>query len=182
VSKYIPAGAAAVAASLLLAACGGSSYSSGGSTAKSTAASTTPAGTATVKTVSNASAGGTILTDASGMTLYRLSAETGGRFICTQQACLSVWHPLKATAGSTPMGVAGLGTIKRPDGSEQVTYQGGPLYTFASDTAPGQTNGQGFRDVGTWSVVKVGGSGSSSGAAAPTTGTSGGGEGAGYHY
>jgi predicted lipoprotein with Yx(FWY)xxD motif len=178
VSKTIFAGAAIALASLLLSACGGSSYSSGGS---SQAAATAPSAGATVKTAADAAAGGTILTDAQGMTLYRLSAETGGKLICTTQACLSVWHPLAAAAGAAPTGVSGLGTIKRPDGSEQVTYQGGPLYTFASDSAPGQTRGQGLHDVGTWGVVKVGSPASSS----PTTTKteSGGGEaGAGYHY
>jgi hypothetical protein len=43
--------------------------------------------------------------------------------------------------------------VKRPGGSEQVTYKGMPLYTFAADYSPGQTNGQGIKDVGTWNAV-----------------------------
>ena len=44
-----------------------------------------------------------------------------------------------------------LGTTERDDGEMQVTYDGHPLYTFASDTAPGDTNGQGVGEV--WYVV-----------------------------
>jgi predicted lipoprotein with Yx(FWY)xxD motif len=172
-SKSIYASAAVLAASLLLAACGSSSYS-GGSSSASTAktAAATPAGASaagTVRTASNPTAGGTILVDPSGMTLYRLSGESAAKFICTSQACLAVWHPLKASSGAAPTGASGLGTVKRPDGSEQVTYQGGPLYTFASDKAPGQTSGQGIKDVGTWGVVIVGGSSGSSSSPTPAS-------------
>jgi len=90
------------------------------------------------------------------MTLYRLSGERAGRFICTNAGCLQIWHPLTATVAGTPGGVASLGTVKRPDGSEQVTYKGMPLYTFASDRQPGDAKGQGLKDVGTWNAVAVG--------------------------
>jgi predicted lipoprotein with Yx(FWY)xxD motif len=90
------------------------------------------------------------------MTLYALSAEQGGKFICTG-SCLQVWHPVSAAAaGAQPQGgVGSLGTIKRPEGSEQVTYKGMPLYTFASDTQAGDAKGQGLKDVGTWAAVTV---------------------------
>jgi hypothetical protein len=35
----------------------------------------------------------------------------------------------------------------------QVTYKGAPLYTFTGDQQPGETKGQGIKDVGTWSVA-----------------------------
>jgi predicted lipoprotein with Yx(FWY)xxD motif len=102
----------------------------------------------------NASLGQTILTTKRGRTLYSLSAEGGGTFICTA-ACLSVWHPLIVPAGVKPIGPVRLGTVTRPEGGVQVTYRGRPLYSFSGDTGPGQTNGQGIADVGTWGAVVV---------------------------
>jgi predicted lipoprotein with Yx(FWY)xxD motif len=149
----------ALAASLALAACGGSSSKSGSSSqAAATPASTTSSSSgesaAVVKTASNATLGAMVLVDAQGMTLYSLSAEQNGKFICTSSACLGVWHPLSASSAAAPSGSVGsLGTVKRPDGSEQVTYKGMPLYTFAQDQASGDVKGQGFKDVGTWKAV-----------------------------
>ena len=41
-----------------------------------------------------------------------------------------------------------IGSITRPDdGKKQVTYNGMPLYYFASDTKAGDTNGQGVGDI-----------------------------------
>jgi predicted lipoprotein with Yx(FWY)xxD motif len=148
-----------VAVSLLVSACGSSSKSSS-STSSSVASQ--PASTPTassssaelVKTASNSKIGGTILVDSQGLTLYRLTGESGGKFICTSATCLKNWHPLVATSTSAPSGsVPSLGVVKRPDGTEQVTYKGSPLYTFAADTAPGQANGQGIKDVGTWEAI-----------------------------
>jgi len=146
----------AAAASLLLAACGSSSTSSN---TTSSAASTQPAAqtssgsssTAIVKSASNSL--GTILVNSQGMTLYHLSGEVNGKFICTSSACLGVWHPLIAPSSGTPNGVGSLGTVKRPEGTVQVTYKGTPLYTFTGDQEPGETKGQGIKDVGTWSAV-----------------------------
>jgi predicted lipoprotein with Yx(FWY)xxD motif len=155
----------ALAASVSLAACGGSSYSAGsssksaglaGSASRPAAASSGSSAGAIVKTAANSSLGATILTNAGGMTLYRLSAEQPGRFICTSAACLQVWHPLAAsTAAAANAAVGSLGAVKRPDGSEQVTYKGMPLYTFGSDRQPGDAKGQGLKDVGTWNAVTV---------------------------
>jgi len=46
--------------------------------------------------------------------------------------------------------------LRRPDGRIQVTYRGAPLYTFVKDVRPGQTNGEGFKDVGVWHATTVG--------------------------
>lgn len=167
-----------LAASVLLSACGSSSGSKSTSSAAEAqpAASQTSSGSssALVKTASNSKLGGTVLVDAQGMTLYHLSAEQNGKFICTSAACVQVWHPLTAPAGSTPSGgVGSLGTVKRPDGTQQVTYKGTPLYTFAQDKEAGDANGQGIKDVGTWSAVTAAAS-TTSAPAAPAA--SGGGE------
>jgi predicted lipoprotein with Yx(FWY)xxD motif len=119
-----------------------------------------------VKTAASSTLG-TVLVDSQGMTLYHLGGEQGGKFICVSSACLSVWHPLAAGSAAAPTGVVGsLGTVKRPDGTTQVTYQGTPLYTFAEDHQPGEANGEGLKDVGTWTAVTVGSG--ATGAAAPT--------------
>jgi len=168
----------ALVASLTLAACGSSSKSSPSSQAAATPPATTsssPAGertAAVVKTGSNATLGTTVLTDTRGMTLYSLSVEKNGKFICTSSACTQVWHPLSASSAATPSGSVGsLGTVKRPDGTEQVTYKGMPLYTFAQDQAPGDVKGQGFKDVGTWTAVTTSTKSSSAPAAPATTPT-----------
>jgi predicted lipoprotein with Yx(FWY)xxD motif len=163
----------AVAASVTLAACGSSSSGTGSSSSSSASSSSQPsASAAVVKTASNTTIGATVLTNAQGMTLYSLSAERSGKFICTSASCTQVWHPL--SAAGTPSGVASLSTIARPDGSQQVTYKGMPLYTFAQDQNPGDAKGQGFKDVGTWSAVTASGvaAPASSGESTHTTSTS----------
>ena len=116
----------------------------------------TAAGMPIVRTVHSAQLHATVLVNRSGHTLYNLSAERRGRFICTNSACLSVWHPLVVAKGVKPTGRIPLGTIRRPDGRMQVTYKGAPLYTFVRDTKPGEMNGEGFKDVGVWQVTTVG--------------------------
>lgn len=114
------------------------------------------AGTATTKRVvelEEAGSGGTVLANLKGQTLYSLSVERHGRFICAA-GCLAVWHPLIVPKGVRPMGPVKLGTVRRPDGRIQVTYRGRPLYHFAEDTKVGETNGEGFRDVGTWHAAR----------------------------
>jgi predicted lipoprotein with Yx(FWY)xxD motif len=127
----------------------------------------------------NAKLGQTVLVDGQGLTLYHLTAETGGKFVCTG-SCESLWHPLTVSPGSKPSGNAGsLSLVKRPDGASQVAYKGLPLYTFAEDKGSGEANGQGVKDVGTWTAVVASGSGKAGSAAAPASGPSSGGYGAG---
>ena len=68
-----------------------------------------------VGTVHNAGLKATILVNRSGHTLYNLSAERKGRFICTNSTCLSLWHPLVVAKGTRPTGKVALGTIRRPE-------------------------------------------------------------------
>jgi predicted lipoprotein with Yx(FWY)xxD motif len=173
------------AASLLFAACGSSSTTSTTTASNAKPASeTTTASATTVKTGSTSL--GTALVSPQGMTLYRLSGETGGKFICTSSACTAVWHPLTVAAGATPSGAAAIATVKRPDGTTQVTYKGAPLYTFAQDQ-PGEDKGQGLKDVGTWTVVTVGtgapaASTTTTSTQSETSSSSGGGGGGAYGY
>ena len=125
-----------------------------------------------VKTEHNTKLGHTVLVTLKGMTLYHLTAEHGGKFICTGQPCLSFWTPLTVPKGTTPTGVKvhSLSTIKRPDGRWQVTYKGSPLYTFKGDHKPGDVKGNGFKDVGTWLTLSVSGASSSPPPPPTTTG------------
>lgn len=95
----------------------------------------------------------TVLTNVKGLTLYSLSVEKNGKFICTTRSCTTTWIPLVVARGTTPKGPVKLGTVKRPEGKIQVTFKGLPLYTFDGDSAKGQANGEGFTDVGTWHAV-----------------------------
>src|SRR5690348_2923284 len=72
---------------------------------------------------------GNIFTDAKGMTLYAWTKDTAGKSTCAG-ACATTWPPLTATGAVTlPAGVTGtLATIKRDDGTTQVTYNDMPLY------------------------------------------------------
>ena len=128
--------------------------------------------TRVVMTAKNKALGKTILVNRQGLTLYSLSVERHGRFICKNAACLSLWKPLAVAKGVKPTGVSGLGTVKRPDGRIQVSYHGGPLYRFVQDRKRGDVKGNGFKDVGTWRVVVVGkATGSTSTSTSTTTPT-----------
>jgi predicted lipoprotein with Yx(FWY)xxD motif/uncharacterized cupredoxin-like copper-binding protein len=99
---------------------------------------------------------GPILTDPNGMTLYLFTQDTvPGESTCYDQ-CAANWPPFTAPEPlGLPGGVEGeLTTITRTDGTTQIAYNGIPLYYFAKDTQPGETNGQGVGDV--WFVVHPG--------------------------
>jgi predicted lipoprotein with Yx(FWY)xxD motif len=170
--------AAVTAASLVLAAACGSGSSSNGGGSNHAAAATASATAAPVMTANNASLGTTVLVNRRGLTLYSLSAERNGRFICTNMACLNLWHPLLAPSGGLKGDPVGsLGTIKRPDGGMQVTYRGLPLYTFVNDHKPGSAAGNGFKDVGTWRAATTSKSGAATQPAPASTSSGGGGYG-----
>jgi predicted lipoprotein with Yx(FWY)xxD motif len=103
---------------------------------------------------------GAILVDARGRTLYLFEADKRGASNCSG-ACASVWPPL--TTSATPhadVGVtaAKLATIARVGGERQVTYNGHPLYTYAGDSRPGATDGQGLDQFGAaWYVLNAAG-------------------------
>ena len=166
-------GIVAIAGVMLLSACAKKTTSNAGSGGSSGSSASSGSVTVSSKSVSGV---GDVLVDTEGMTLYYLKTETPGNIMCTG-ACATAWPPLllpsgtaSATAGSG-VDASKLGTIKRPDGSTQVTYDGKPLYLFASDTSAGQATGQG---VGGFFVVKTSGSSSGSGSGSGSTGSGGG--------
>jgi predicted lipoprotein with Yx(FWY)xxD motif len=84
--------------------------------------------------------GVTVLTNDKGLTLYRFAPDSPAASRCTG-SCAAYWPPVTGTPEAGP-GVTGkLGTIKRPGGSTQATYDGHPLYTYIGDKSPGQANG-----------------------------------------
>jgi predicted lipoprotein with Yx(FWY)xxD motif len=99
--------------------------------------------------------GMTVLTNASGFTLYWFVPDTATRSTC-YGTCVGYWPPMTGTASAGP-GVTGtIATIKRSDGTTQVTYNGHPLYTYVGDTAPGQAFGNGLNlNGGLWREVTV---------------------------
>lgn len=99
------------------------------------------------------SALGTILTDSEGNTLYLFLNDADGESTCYDE-CEANWPPLLARGEvkvDDELDASLLGTTERRDGKAQVTYAGMPLYYFAGDQRPGDTNGQGIGDV--WHVV-----------------------------
>jgi len=94
---------------------------------------------------------GPVLVDDDGMTLYVFMPDQQGDPTC-YDGCAQNWPPLtgEVTAGKG-VDASMLGTATRTDGSSQATYNGWPLYRFAADKQPGDTNGQGVKGV--WYVV-----------------------------
>jgi predicted lipoprotein with Yx(FWY)xxD motif len=118
---------------------------------------------------------GTILVDGRGRTVYVFANDKSDVSTCNG-ACAADWPPLPAPSPlptSLP-GISGrLGTTTRSDGSHQLTVAGHPVYTFAGDTSPGQTKGQGITlNGGLWTVVSPSGSPDTkpAGAATPASG------------
>jgi predicted lipoprotein with Yx(FWY)xxD motif len=144
------------ALALVAAACGGAG---GGGAAGSKAT-----GSATTVAVEHVNGVGNVLVDSKGMALYSPQQEADGMIMCTG-SCTSIWVPLTLSASAKPTGssdvMSKLGTIDRPNGAAQVTFEGKPLYTFAEDTSPGTVTGNGFQDQFggrqfTWRVASVG--------------------------
>jgi len=99
----------------------------------------------------------TVLTNTAGLTLYWFAPDTSTRSAC-YGTCAGYWPPVTGTP-SAGRGVTGtLGTIKRSDGTIQITYNGRPLYTYVGDTAPGQAFGNNLNlNGGLWHEVTVSG-------------------------
>lgn len=140
---------------LAVAACGG------GSNGAATAATPPKTNNAASATVDVANTGlGSILVDSTGRTLYLFNGDTGTKSECNG-ACAVAWPPLlahgKPIVGSG-VNASLVGTAKRSNGAEQVTYNGHPLYLFVQDTKPGQATGQGSSAFGAlWYVLSAAG-------------------------
>ena len=95
----------------------------------------------------------TVLTNAQGKTLYYFTPDTTTTSACTG-SCAQNWPPLLSTGSSTPTSATTLPgklSAQTTANGNQVEYNGHLLYTFAGDSGPGQTNGQGL--LGKWFVA-----------------------------
>ncbi|HEY9374257.1 SCO0930 family lipoprotein [Streptomyces sp.] len=97
---------------------------------------------------------GEIVVDSRGMTVYRFKKDSAWpmKTACTG-ACLEKWPVVAPVEKNDTKGITkkGFVTFARPDGIKQQTIDCWPIYTFAGDEAPGDTNGQGVG--GTWYAV-----------------------------
>jgi predicted lipoprotein with Yx(FWY)xxD motif len=83
----------------------------------------------------------TVLTSATGRTLYWFALDSPAASRCIG-SCVVYWPPVTGTPAAGPGVTTGkLGTIKRPGGTTQATYDGHPLYTYIGDDATGQAHG-----------------------------------------
>jgi predicted lipoprotein with Yx(FWY)xxD motif len=99
--------------------------------------------------------GTTVLTNAKGFTLYSFAPDTPTASKCYGN-CAAYWPPVTGTAAAGSGLPGRVGTIKRTDGSEQLTYNGHPLYTYVGDSAPGQAAGNNINlNGGLWLEVPV---------------------------
>jgi predicted lipoprotein with Yx(FWY)xxD motif len=155
-------GAALIAGVLLFAACGDDDSDDDASATDAPtetteapepteATDTTVAPPAADAAVAVASTGlGDVIVDAEGYTLYFFAQDQPNTSNCTG-GCLDNWPPAEVAEGFTVgdgLDQSAFGTITRSDtGATQLTVNGLPLYRFAADQAPGDTNGQGVGGV-----------------------------------
>ena len=95
---------------------------------------------------------GKILSTSRGFSLYvRSNDKRGGKGEAAKSRCngrcAKTWRPLLVKKGGNVVSAGRvnqklLGTVRRADGSTQVTYNGWPLYTNASDPWAGTITGE----------------------------------------
>ncbi len=167
---------------IAVAGCGSASSSS-----SSTAAAAQPAPASSAATSSTSSSdesgpesigtakgsAGTYLTADEGRAVYLWVADSGGKSSCSG-ACAKAWPPVETKGdpkAEDGVNAADLGTITRSDGSEQVTYNGHPLYYFIADKSKGETKGQGNNGFGAlWWLVAPSGNAITSGSSGGSSG------------
>jgi predicted lipoprotein with Yx(FWY)xxD motif len=115
---------------------------------------------------------GTVVTDASGLTLYRYDKDKNipPTSNCAND-CASTWPPVSAVSDTQVKGIDQnlIGSVKRSDGTKQLTIGGWPLYRYSGDKAAGDVNGQ--KKGGVWYVSAP--DGTKAGESSTGTGTAG---------
>ncbi|MFG2717961.1 SCO0930 family lipoprotein [Streptomyces sp. NPDC048416] len=111
---------------------------------------------------------GKVVTDSAGFTLYRFDKDTASPPASKCDGdCAKTWPAVPADGVTAPAGTdqSKLGSVTRADGTKQLTIGGWPMYRYAKDTNPGDTNGQNVG--GTWHAAAPDGKKASAAAAAP---------------
>jgi predicted lipoprotein with Yx(FWY)xxD motif len=146
------AAALAVGLGLALAGCVGGSVST---------LSSPPTTDASFALTVQRSPAGPILATGTGRTLYDFRPDTSSHSACVNVGCVYQWPPL-IVKGPILVGPgvdrALVGTIRRPNGSTQLSYHGHPLYTYILDVKAGSVTGQAIdQDGGPWYVLNAAG-------------------------
>jgi len=125
---------------------------------------------------------GKALVDANGRTLYLFAADQHN-VSRLSAAGRAVWPPFTSATLPTATGGASGAQIGTIVATNQITYNGHPLYYYAGDQNPGQVAGQGLNEFGArWYVLSTSGAAITSTAPSSTSSQSGEGAGAGYGY
>jgi predicted lipoprotein with Yx(FWY)xxD motif len=105
---------------------------------------------------------GTVLVNSKGLTLYMFVPDKRKKVTCVK-SCAVIWPPLKLAKGAKPVAsgkakASLLGSDPNPGGGGVVTYNKWPLYTYITDSAPGQAKGQALNlNGGLWYVLSPSG-------------------------
>ncbi|TGN79651.1 hypothetical protein E5083_08570 [Streptomyces bauhiniae] len=136
-------GASASAAGIGTGLGSGNGYGADGAQSSASPTPAAPAGKLTVATNPQL---GNVLTDGSGLTLYRFDKDTAEppKTNCDGD-CATTWPPVPADDANAGAGIdkAMLGEVTRADGTKQLTIGGWPAYRYAKDLNSGDVNGQG---------------------------------------
>jgi predicted lipoprotein with Yx(FWY)xxD motif len=106
---------------------------------------------------------GTVVVDGHGYTVYLFEPDKRSTPTCSGP-CAAAWPPVLLPGGvKAPRAGSGakaslVGTVRRPDGTVQVTYAGWPLYRWVGDSRPGVATGEGLNNFGgLWYAVSPAG-------------------------
>jgi predicted lipoprotein with Yx(FWY)xxD motif len=104
---------------------------------------------------------GKVLVDAKGMPLYVNDVDTGRSIGCVRD-CALTWRPFAVATKAVPLKLRGVngsfGTVRRSNGTFQLTVTGHPVYTYSKEGRRGTAKGHGMSDTYgskkfTWQVV-----------------------------
>ncbi len=105
---------------------------------------------------------GKVLASRSGFTLYVFTRDMKNTDSCVKvRNCTGTWPVLRTSRkpiAGKGLKASRLGTITLAHGVKQVTYAGHPLYGYAFDSSPGQTEYVGTPQFGgTWYAINAAG-------------------------